>query len=94
MVDLFCCRFVEWAAASIVSYEMFVAAPERLLAAAGVPLPPFCPSVRQASPNRGKNTATQDLTARIRQLATAGALPGISWYNPQYHSKSQESEAI
>jgi hypothetical protein len=31
---------------------MFIAVPERLLAAAGVPLPPFCPSVRQALPKR------------------------------------------
>jgi hypothetical protein len=94
MIDLFCCRFAEWATASIVSYEMFVAAPERLLVAAGVPLSPLCPSVRQALPNRGRNIATQNLTARIRQLATAGALPGISRYYPQYYLSSQEPGAI
>jgi hypothetical protein len=91
IVDLFCCRFAECAdALAIVPYEMFVAAPERLLASAGVRSAPSYPSIHQRLTDRGEDAAAQDLIARIRRLAAAGLLPGISRYYPHYYPASRE----
>ena len=71
---------------TVIPYEVFVNDPARLLKAAAVRPPMYSqisPVVRRMPANRYGNNEHTALTERIRQLMSAGQLPGIARYYPQ-----------
>jgi hypothetical protein len=72
---------------AVVSYEVFVTDPAKLLAAARIadPVPCRLNSIVRSTPSSGaEDRQKPPLAAQIRRLIAAGQLPGIARYYPHY----------
>jgi len=95
IVDLLLCRFARFSdRITVIPYEVFVADPVRLLAAAAVrPLVSSGIARRMPAPNCD-NEENATLTEQIRQLVAAGQLPGIAWYYPHYRDQTPSRPTV
>jgi hypothetical protein len=86
--DLLLRRFAELAdRIAVIPYEVFVADPAQLLAAAGISQPASSriSSIGRPMPSRDDDDRQKPaLTGRIRQLTAAGRLPGVVRYYPHF----------
>jgi hypothetical protein len=89
--DLLLCRFAQLASQiAVIPYEVFVADPVQLLAAAGIRQPAPSPIIGVARPpSRGNQDRREAaLASRVRQLVAEGQLDGILRYYPHYRPEA------
>jgi len=95
IADLLFSRFAQWSdRIAVIPYEIFVTDPARLLTAAAVRAPvssEISAVVRRMPASRYGNSQYAALTERLRQLMSAGRLPGIARYYPRPGKEASKS---
>jgi hypothetical protein len=98
IADLLFSRFAQWSdRIAVIPYEIFVTDPARLLTAAAVRAPvssQISAVVRRMPASSYDNNRHAALTERIRQLMSAGQLPGIARYYPEQGRDASKSGTL